>query len=123
MTDLDKTVAELRTKLARAGARFPLIYSDKNHLTQMIDTKITSNSSPEGVRAILTYILRPTKEATALLTQALVDTAKAAVGGTPEAIDKAIEELAFLEGAKALLERMRPHFTIVGWEDEKLQPS
>jgi hypothetical protein len=123
MTELDKTVAELRAKLARAGSRFLLVYTDKNHLKQTIDTRVTSNSSPEGVRAILTYIIRPTQEATALLAKTLIDVAKASAGVTPESIDKAVAELAFSEAAKVVFEKLRPLLTIVGWENEKPQPS
>ena len=123
MTQLEKTVAEVRAKLARTGAKFLLIYTDTNHLTQRVDTRMTSNSSPEGVRAILSYIIRPTQGATALLAQALVDTAKASAGSTLEVIDKAAAELAFSEAAKVVFEKLRPHLTIVGWEEEKPQPS
>ena len=122
MTELDNAVLELRQKLAAAGAKFLLIYTTANPITDKIDTRITSNSDKGGVRAILTYILRPTKAALGLFAQALESSARAALGASVEAIDAAKDGGAFTTAAAALFESARPQLTIVGW-DEETQPS
>lgn len=123
MSDIDNTVRELRTKLAQQGVTFLLVYAAPNPLTNTVDTKITSNSSRQGVQAILTYILRPTKDALARLATELEAGARAGAGMTPEALDKVRDDGAFLAAAKLLFEGLRPLLTIVGWEAEQPQPS
>jgi len=123
MNQLDETVKELREKLAKAGATFLLVYAAPNVLTDTVDTRITSNSSQQGVRAILNYILRPTGEALKLLAHGFEQSARAAVGIGNAALDQARDEQAFATAAKSMFEAIRPHMTVVGWDTEQTKPS
>jgi len=123
MSQLDETVHKLRAELAKNGATFLLIYAVPNILTNNIDAKITSNSSRQGMQAILTYILRPTSAALTHVATELEASARASVGMTPELLDKIRDDGAFLAAAKVLFEELRPLLTIVGWDVEQPQPS
>jgi NAD/NADP transhydrogenase alpha subunit len=123
MTKLDETIAEFRQKLTDQGVTFFIVYSVKNFLTDNIDTRISSNSTQFGIRAILGAILRPTEQAIELVAHELEAGARAAAAGkaTTDAIDKAKDDGAFLAAAKILFEQLRPFYTIMGWETEKPQ--
>jgi hypothetical protein len=123
MNKLDQIVAEYRQKLADAGAAFLLVYSTKNVITDTYDTRITSNSSQIGIRAILASIMRPTPRAIELLARELEAGARASLGMESAVIDKAVSEGAFSNAAKVLFEQLRPHFTIAGWEQPKAAQS
>jgi hypothetical protein len=130
MTKLEETIAEFRQKLADQGVTFFIVYSVKNLLTENIDTRISSNSTQFGIRAILGAILRPTERAIELVARELEAGARAVLSfdGETEAvkvstIDKARDSGAFLAAAKILFEQLRPFYTIMGWETEKPQQS
>ena len=123
MTKLDEAIAKFRDELTAEGATFLLVYTVKNVLTDSLDTRITSNSSQFGIRAILAAIMRPTEKAVALVTKALAESALAATEATTDAIEAALAEGAFEAGAKILFEQLRPFYTIAGWETEKPQQS
>jgi len=125
MTKLEETVAEFRQKLADQGATFFIVYSVKNLLTDNIDTRISSNSTQFGIRAILGAILRPTEQAIKLVAHALEAGARAVAMGraATDAIDQVRDSGAFITAAKILFEQLRPFYTIMGWETEKPQQS
>lgn len=121
MINLEEVINQFRAGLAKQDVTFLLVYSYKNLIADTYDTKIASNSSQQGVRAILSAILRPTAKATAMIAQALEDCARASVGILPEAIDRAQSAGTFVGAATALFEQLRPYFTIAGWEREMPQ--
>lgn len=122
--EIEKLIAEYRKKLHDAGAAFLIIYAYKNPITDANVCQISSDSSQQGIRAILHSILEPTKEARNLLARAFHDTAVAACGTIRGAIDKATEDGVFTKTADNLFEMLRPYWTIKGWEkDEQQKPS
>lgn len=121
MTKLEEIVAEFRNKLSDCGSKFLLVYTEDNLVTEKQDCRITSNSSQQGVRAILTFLLRPTDEAITVIQRALEDVARASGGILPSAINEAIEAGTFHTAAGALFEQIRTRLTLVGWE--QLTPS
>jgi hypothetical protein len=128
--DIEKLVAEYKEKLDKAGATFLLVYAYKqlggvllspNQTTVASKDvcQISSNSSKEGIRAILHAILTPTKETVDLMAKAFHTTVVAAVGVTETALTAANKAGVFHEAARNLLDHMRPHWTIKGWENDK----
>jgi hypothetical protein len=119
--EIEAIVEEFRAKLAAQGATFLLVYSagvSNGAEATEYETKITSNSSQAGVRAILAAIWRPTNRAVALAAKALEDTARASVGVTLGALACAARDGAFTSAATQLFEQLRPFYTIHGWEDK-----
>jgi hypothetical protein len=122
--EIEKLINEYKEKLHAAGAAFLVVYAYKHPLTGANICQISSDSSKQGIRAILHSILEPTREARNLLARAFHDTANAACGTLRAAIDKAAGEGAFTKTADNLFEMLRPYWTIKGWEkDETQKPS
>jgi hypothetical protein len=122
---IEDLIAEYKEKLDEAGATFLLVYAYKTLVAQQDVCQISSNSSKEGIRAILHAILMPTREGLALLERALYSSASAATNTLQMAIDAAQRTGAFADAAKNLFEQLRPYWTIRGWENDKsiLPPS
>jgi hypothetical protein len=116
MTPLQEIIAIFRDQLAARGSKFLLIYTEENPIAETLDCRVTSNSNREGVRAIMSFLMRPTPEALDLIAQALQDTALSGVDVLPMAIETAAAEGAFAEAAKVLFDELRGHLTIAGWE-------
>lgn len=72
-TQIAKIVRAVRKELASRSSTFVLIYTDVDLNTNEILTKVTSNSTPEGISAILSLLLEPTEEAVQWLQQTLED--------------------------------------------------
>jgi hypothetical protein len=118
---IEDLVDEYKNKLSAAGAKIFLVYAYKEPFTDENVCKISSNADKQGIRAILHAILMPTKEALALVAQALYASASASTSTMQSAIDKAQTDGAFLTAAKSLFEHLRPYWTIKGWENDKPQ--
>ena len=123
MTKLEQAVAEAREKLTDAGATFLLVYSVENKLTETYDTRITSNSSQTGIRAILAAILRPCTKAVEIVAEGLEGAAFASHAVSLAALEQAKKAGDFVAGAKLLLDTLRPWYTIAGWADDSEKPS
>jgi hypothetical protein len=130
--EIEALIAEYREKLDKAGATFLLVYAykrtsgilvtpNKETVAEQDVCQISSNSSKEGIRAILHAILTPTKETVELMARAFHTTAVAAIDVTKGALDAAHRAGVFREAALGLLNHMRPHWTIKGWEADKPQ--
>jgi hypothetical protein len=117
--ETEQLVIEYKDKLDKAGATFLLVYAYKNPISDQNVCQISSNSSKEGIRAILHAILMPTKETVDLMTKAFFDLAVSTIGITETAIAGAHCAGVFHEAARSLLAQMRPHWTIKGWENGK----
>jgi hypothetical protein len=69
-TKIAKAVRIFRKELAEKSSTFFLVYTDVDVITNQILTKVTSNSTPEGISAILSLLLEPTEQAIKLLAEA-----------------------------------------------------
>lgn len=116
MTKLEETVAMFRQTLSNCGSSFLLIYTEESSLTQTLDCRITANIKQEGVRAIMNFLMRPTHEAVALTELALESSARAACGISESVIEQAAQEGAFRTAAVSLLDQLRKHYTVAGWD-------
>jgi hypothetical protein len=128
--EIEALIAEYREKLDKAGATFLLVYAYKQPGSGLVAAdgktpadrnvcQISSNSSKEGIRAILHAILIPTKETVELMAKAFHTTAVAAIDVTTGALDTAHHSGVFHDAARGLLNHLRPHWTIKGWENDK----
>jgi hypothetical protein len=72
-TQIAKAVREFRKALAERSSTFFLVYTDVDVRTNQILTKVTSNSTPEGISAILGLLLEPTEKAIAFLEDCIAD--------------------------------------------------
>jgi hypothetical protein len=70
-TSIAKIVGEFRSALVPFHSTFFLIYTDIDKPIGAIKTVVTSNSTPEGITAILSLVLEPSEAAVALLVKAL----------------------------------------------------
>jgi hypothetical protein len=66
-TKIAKAVRAFRKELAEKSSTFFLVYTDVDVCTNQILTKVTSNSTPEGISAILSLLLEPTEAAAEML--------------------------------------------------------
>lgn len=118
MNQVEKIVAEARDKLTAAGSRFFMAYTVHNPLSGEPAVKLTSNSTREGISAILSAFLRLTPHGLKCLAAELANGARAAVGMAAKDIDGIAAQGNFLGAARVLFEALRPYFTIAGWETE-----
>jgi len=119
--EIEALVIEYKEKLDKAGATFLLVYAYKTLVAQQDVCQISSNSGKEGIRAILHAILEPTKAGLSVIAQAFHGVAIASIDVAKTALDRAHEDGVFHDAAKTLLDRLRPHWTIKGWETDKLK--
>jgi hypothetical protein len=70
-TKIAKAVRTFRKELAEKSSTFFLVYTDVDMDTNQILTKVTSNSTPEGISAILSLLLEPTEAAITFLADCL----------------------------------------------------
>lgn len=68
---ISKTVGEFRRDMAAQHSTFFVVYTDVDKATGEILTKVTSNSTPPGITAIFSLLLRPTDEAVTTMVKAL----------------------------------------------------
>jgi hypothetical protein len=123
MTKLEQTIAEVREKLSNVDTTFLLIYSVENKLTESYDTRITSNSSQTGIRAILAAILQPCEKAIEIVAEGLEGAAFASQDVSLATLEQAKKDGEFIAAAKLLLDVLRPWYTIAGWTDDPKKPS
>jgi hypothetical protein len=116
MTKLQEIVARFRDELAAHRSRFLLVYTEENVIGGTVDCRATSNSDRTGVRAIMSFLMRSTPEAIALLARALEEAALSGADVSPAAIRLAAAEGAFSEAAITLFDKLRGLLTIAGWE-------
>jgi hypothetical protein len=119
MNRIEQIVAEARDKLTAAGSRFFMAYTIP-HPMNLGETavKLTSNSTREGISAILSAFLRLTPAGVQVMASELFSGARAAVGMAENEIVELATGGSFLGAARMLFEILRPHFTILGWETE-----
>jgi len=110
-TQIAKVVRICRKELAQRSSTFFLVYTDVDTETHRILTKATSNSTPEGISAILHLLLQPTAEAVNVLKQALID-ANCNLDSSFRLADPE-------EKAQELLAKLCGLFTIKGIEPQK----
>lgn len=122
MNNVETIVARFREEMQIADSKFFLAYTVVNPLNDEVGVKLTSNSSQEGIRAILSAILRPTGKALDLLAQEIAGSARAGMDLKEAEITQLLAEGRFREGAKVLFEQLRMLYTIVGWEDDVMKP-
>jgi hypothetical protein len=107
-TKIAKTVRAFRAALAQEHSTFFLVYTDSDLATGAVRTMVTSNSTTEGISAILGLLLEPTDAAVDLLELALAS----------EIADEAdLQENR--EHARLLLDQLRKMFTVKGLESLK----
>ena len=136
MNDINITTESLIRQFSQAmsqrGVKILLVHAETNHDTNQIETKLTSNSTIEGVQQIMAAIWRPTAEAQKILAHELEGSARATLelaGDTKDnadleitvdyvkvALDKLVADGAFLRAAGLLFAQLQPHYTIAGWE-------
>lgn len=122
MNNVETIVARFREEMQIAGSKFFLAYTVVDPLNDEVGVKLTSNSSQEGIRAILSAILRPTGKALDLLARELAGSARAGMDFEEKEIIQALATGSFHAGAKLLFEQLRMLYTIVGWEDDAMKP-
>ena len=118
MPKLNEIVAEFQQQLSTQNTTFLLVYTRENAVSGTMDAQIVANAGQLGIKTVLAGIIRPTSHAVALVAKALEDSARAASGILPKAIDEAADDGAFKRAATTLFEALRPHFTLVGWGKE-----
>lgn len=123
MKTLAQAIAEFRQTLSDHQSRFLLVYTEKNMIAETLDCHVTSNSDQAGVRAIMSFLMRPSPETIALAAKALEDVARASAGLLPGAIEEATAAGVFTDAAKVLFEKMRGTYTITGWENREPKKS
>lgn len=118
MTKIDEIVARFRNELDAAGSKFFMAYTVPSLHQDEVSVKLTSNSSREGIQAILAAFLRPTKAAVDLLAKELAGSARAGMDLKEDEIVGLVASGKFTDGAKLLFEQLRMLYTIAGWESE-----
>jgi len=119
----EQTIDQFRKDMAAHGVTFLLIYSSHNLLTGKQETMLASNSTQDGVQQIMAAVWAPTEKAVGILARELESGARASLNLDAAALDKAAHEGAFLAAASVLLEMLRPHYTIFGWEKKEQKPN
>jgi hypothetical protein len=111
---LDEILKEVRRLCDEARVSYIIIAGEKQIVSGRHITQLASNSSMEGVRGVVSSVVRLRPEGVALLAKALEDVARASVG--VQQIDNIAAAGTFSEAAKNVVAALQPHFTLVGWE-------
>lgn len=106
----EQVIARLRKEMAGAGITFFMVYCFPDVVADTFYTKVTSNSTREGITAILSTILQPTDAAVQLLVAAFARQAQALASQTDVQLDT--------DAARHLLEELCKRFTLHGWEKD-----
>lgn len=121
----ESLIRQFSQAMSQRGVKILLVHAETNPETDQIETKITSNSTINGVQQIMAAIWRPTVEAQKILAHELEGSARASLelvnypasaSYARTALDKAVADGAFLRAARLLFAQLQPHYTIAGWE-------
>ena len=106
-----KIVGEFRKDMAERHSTFFIVYTDVDKTTGAVLTKVTSNSTQEGISAILSLLLEPTEEAVKVTMDAL-DADKGFFSTRPKRMERARE----------LLERLTKLYKAKGFDIKPVEP-
>lgn len=115
--EIEAIVVRFRDDLQRAGSKFFAAYTVTDPTTNEPGVKITSNSSRDGIRSLLSVIVETTMEGINVLALEIAGSTRAGMDLKPREITQALASGQFHKGAQLLFAQLRKHFTIVGWEE------